>query len=339
MKRALLIGGTGTISTAVSRRLLEKGWELYLLNRGNRPLPEGARSLLADVNDEEAVLRQLGGLHFDMVADFIVFTPEQLERDIRLFAGRTDQYIFISSASAYQKPPVDPVITESTPLCNPYWEYSRNKAACEDLLLRAYRETGFPYTTVRPSHTYCERGVPVPLHGENGSFQVVERIRQGKKIIVPGDGTSLWTLTHSRDFAKGFCALAGNPRAIGNAFHITSDERLSWDQIVGLTARALGVEPRVVHIPTDALAALNPEWLGSLKGDKANSVWFDNSKIKREAPEFICTTPFAQGVQEALNTIYADTSLQKLDPVFDRWCDQTIERYEAALKSLPVYPA
>ena len=195
MRKALFIGGTGTISNAISKRCLEKGWELYLLNRGNHPLPAGAKSLCVDVNDEEKVRQLLGDLHFDVVADFIIFNVEQLERDIRLFSGRTDQYIFISSASAYQKPAVNPLITESTPLCNPYWEYSRNKAACEDRLMREYRENGFPFTVVRPSHTYSERKVPVPLHGNFGSFQVVERIRQGKKVIVPGDGTSLWTLT------------------------------------------------------------------------------------------------------------------------------------------------
>ena len=337
MKKALFIGGTGTISNAVSKRCLEKGWELYLLNRGNHPLPEGAKSLCVDVNDEEKVRYLLEDMHFDVVADFIIFTVEQLERDIRLFSGRTDQYLFISSASAYQKPPVNPLITESTPLCNPYWEYSRNKAACEDRLMKEYRENGFPFTVVRPSHTYSERKVPVPLHGNHGSFQVVERIRQGKKVIVPGDGTSLWTLTHSNDFAKGFCGLMGNPHAIGNAYHITSDERMTWDQIVRTTAQALGVEARIVHIPTDVLGRLNHEWVGSMMGDKSNSVWFDNTKIKREAPEFVCTTRFDEGVREALHTIYADTSLQKLDPAFDHWCDRVIAQYEAATETLPAF--
>ena len=336
MRKALFIGGTGTISNAISKRCLEKGWELYLLNRGNHPLPAGAKSLCVDVNDEEKVRQLLGDLHFDVVADFIIFNVEQLERDIRLFSGRTDQYIFISSASAYQKPAVNPLITESTPLCNPYWEYSRNKAACEDRLMREYRENGFPFTVVRPSHTYSERKVPVPLHGNFGSFQVVERI-QGKKVIVPGDGTSLWTLTHSNDFAKGFCGLMGNPHAIGNAYHITSDERMTWDQIVRITAQALGVEARIVHIPTDVLGKLNPEWVGSMAGDKSNSVWFDNTKIRRDAPEFVCTTRFADGVREALHTIYADASLQKLDPAFDDWCDRVIAQYEAAVETLPAF--
>lgn len=337
MRKALFIGGTGTISNAISKRCLEKGWELYLLNRGNHPLPAGAKSLCVDVNDEEKVRQLLADLHFDVVADFIIFNVEQLERDIRLFSGRTDQYIFISSASAYQKPAVNPLITESTPLCNPYWEYSRNKAACEDRLMREYRENGFPFTVVRPSHTYSERKVPVPLHGNFGSFQVVERIRQGKKVIVPGDGTSLWTLTHSNDFAKGFCGLMGNPHAIGNAYHITSDERMTWDQIVRITAQALGVEARIVHIPTDVLGKLNPEWVGSMAGDKSNSVWFDNTKIRRDAPEFVCTTRFTDGVREALHTIYADASLQKLDPAFDDWCDRVIAQYEAAVETLPVF--
>ena len=203
--------------------------------------------------------------------------------------------------------------------------------------MKEYRENGFPFTVVRPSHTYSERKIPVPLHGNHGSFQVVERIRQGKKIIVPGDGTSLWTLTHSNDFAKGFCGLMGNPHAIGNAYHITSDERMTWDQIVRATAQALGVEARIVHIPTDVLGRLNREWVGAMAGDKSNSVWFDNTKIKREAPEFVCTTRFDEGVREALHTIYADTSLQKLDPAFDEWCDRVIAQYEAAVEALPPF--
>lgn len=339
MKRALFIGGTGTISSAISKRCVEKGWELYLLNRGNRPLPQGAKALTVDIGDESAVLKLIGDMHFDVVADFIVFTVEQLERDIRLFSGRTEQYIFISSASAYQKPLVNPVITESTPLVNPYWQYSRNKAACETRLLEEFKNTGFPYTVVRPSHTYDERSVPMPVHGRGGSFQVVERIRQGKKVIVPGDGTSLWTVTHNSDFAKGFCGLMGNPHAIGNAYHITSDEHLTWDQIVTIVARALGVAPHIVHIPSDVLGALSEDFVGGLIGDKSNTVWFDNSKVKRDAPEFVCTTRFDTGVRQTLETIYADKSLQRPDPAFDAWCDAVIAQYEAATLALPHYEA
>lgn len=339
MKKALFIGGTGIISTEISKRCIEKGWQLYLLNRGNRPLPEGAISLKADINDEEAVKKLISGIHFDVVADFIVFTLDQLERDIRLFSGNTDQYIFISSASAYQKPLVDPVITESTPLVNPYWQYSRNKAACEDRLMKEFRENGFPFTTIRPSHTYCETGVPMPIHGKMGSFQILERIRQGKPVIVPGDGTSLWTVTFSRDFAKGFCGIMANPHAIGNAYHITSDEHLTWDQIVASTARALGVKPNIVHIPSDVIAKLYPDMLGGLIGDKSNTVWFDNSKIKRDAPEFVCTTRFDDGVRECIRTIYADKTLQVPDPAFDAWCDAVIEKYQAAVETLPAFEA
>ncbi len=339
MRKALFIGGTGTISAAITKRCVEQGWELYVLNRGNRPLPQGVKALTADVNDEQAVLGLMGDMHFDVVADFIVFTVEQLERDIRLFSGRTEQYIFISSASAYQKPLVDPVITESMPLVNPYWQYSRNKAACEARLLKEFVENGFPYTVVRPSHTYDERSVPLPVHGKNGSFQVVDRIRQGKKVIVPGDGTSLWTVTHNSDFAKGFCGLMGNPHAIGNAYHITSDEHLTWDQIVTSVAKALGVEPNIVHIPSDVLGALCDDFVGGLIGDKSNTVWFDNSKVKRDAPEFVCTTRFDAGVRQTLETIYSTPELQKPDPAFDAWCDAVIDQYEAAVKTLPHYEA
>ena len=339
MKKALFIGGTGTISMAISKLCVQKGWELYLLNRGNQPLPEGAISLKCDINDEEAVLKLIDGIHFDVVADFIVFTLEQLERDIRLFSGRTEQYIFISSASAYQKPLVDPVITESTPLINPYWQYSRNKAACEARLMKEFRENGFPVTIVRPSHTYDQRSVPMPIHGKNGSFQVIERIRQGKPVIVPGDGTSLWTVTHNSDFAKGFCGIMGNPHAIANAYHITSDEHLTWDQIVTITARAMDVKPNIVHIPSDVLAKLYPDMVGALIGDKSNTVWFDNSKIKRDAPEFVCTTRFDDGVRLCLDAIYADKALQQPDPAFDAWCDAVIEKYQAAMETLPAFEA
>lgn len=237
--KALFIGGTGTISTEISKRCVALGWELTLLNRGNakQRAPEGARLIQADVHDEDAVRRALGNERFDVAAEFVAYTPQEVERDIRLLEGRVGQYLFISSASAYQKPLSMPLITESTPLCNPYWEYSRNKAACEETLMRAYRERDFPVTIVRPSHTYCQRSVPVALHGAKGSYQVLCRMRQGKKIIIPGDGLTLWTVTHSRDFAVAFEGLMGNPQALGECFHITGDERLTWNQITP-TSRA-----------------------------------------------------------------------------------------------------
>ena len=335
--RALFIGGTGTISTDISRLCVKNGWELTLLNRGRSSalVPEGVRVLCADIHDEEAVKRVLGDETFDVVAEFIAFKPQHVERDIRLFAGRTKQYLFISSASAYQKPLASPWITESTPLHNPYWQYSRDKAACEDILLRAYHEQLFPVTIVRPSHTYCERKVPVALHGSKGSFQVMERMRQGKKVIVPGDGTTLWTLTHSRDFAVAFTGLMGNAHAVGNAYHITSDESMTWNQVYECVADALGVEPKLVHISSDTLAKLWPECMGGLWGDKSHTVLFDNSKIKRAVPEFCAKIRFDQGVKESVKYVYSHPELQVLDPEFDSWCDRVIEAYERMVDAMP----
>lgn len=339
MRKALFIGGTGTISMAITKLAAQRDWDLYLLNRGTRDqeLPKGVKVIKGNIGDEEATKKLLEGMEFDVVADFIVFGLDQLERDIRLFAGKTQQYIFISSASAYQKPLVDPVITEDTPLVNPYWGYSRNKALCEERLMKVFREDGFPFTVVRPSHTYDERSVPVGVHGKGGSYQVIERLRQGKKVIVPGDGTSIWTVTHNSDFAKAFLGLMGNPHAIGQAFHITSDERLTWDQMTKITAQAMGVEAKIAHIPSDVLAKLWPDYEGSLIGDKANSVWFDNEKIKRYAPDFVCTTPFAKGVRLALDYIDQHEECRKPDPEFDAWCDQVIAQYEDMVGKLPHY--
>lgn len=334
--KALFIGGTGTISTSVVARAMEKGWEVTLLNRGNRPLPEGAESLIGDIHDEEGVSRLLDGRYFDVVAEFVAFTPEDVQRDIRLFGGRCGQYIFISSASAYQKPVAGYPITESTPLANPYWAYSRNKAAAEETLMNAYGETGFPVTIVRPSHTYCDEKVPVAIHGNRGSWQVLRRIQQGKPVIIPGDGTSLWTMTHASDFAKGYVALMANPHALGNAYHITTDETMTWNQIHEVIAKALGTELKAVHIPSDLLALCGKQYdlEGALLGDKANTVIFDNTKIKREAPEFVCTTSMAAGITRAVQKAAAHPERQMLDPEFDAWCDRVIAHYEALCEAL-----
>ncbi|MBR3874865.1 MAG: SDR family oxidoreductase [Clostridia bacterium] len=337
--KALFIGGTGTISTEISKLCVQKGWDLTLLNRGNASsrVPEGARVLCADIHDEQAVASVLGDETFDVVADFIAFTPEHVERDIRLFTGKTQQYLFISSASAYQKPLSSPWITEGTPLHNPYWEYSRNKIACEDVLMKAYHDHLFPVTIVRPSHTYCERSVPVALHGTYGSYQVLERIRQGKKIIVPGDGATLWTVTHSRDFAVAFEGLMGNAHAMGEIFHITSDESLTWNQIYETIGRVLGKEVKMVHIASETLGMLSPEWVGALTGDKSNTVLFDNTKIKRAVPQFNASIRFDQGVREALDYIYSHEECQTPDPRFDAWCDEVIEKYESMIAGMPIY--
>ncbi len=331
--KALFIGGTGTISTAVTRLALQRGWDMTLLNRGNRPVPEGARSVVADIADERAVAAALQGERFDVVADFIVFDVEQARRDIRLFQGMTDQYFFISSASAYHKPPRGSVITESTPLHNPYWEYSRKKAACEDALMAAYRETGFPVTIVRPSHTYCERSIPVPIHGDKGGYQVLARMLAGKPVLVPGDGASLWTLTHSDDFAKAFVGLMGRREALGEAYTITSDEQLTWDQVVEVIARTLGVEARPYHIATDFLTACAPSYIGPMQGDKSNSVIFDCAKVKRLVPDFICTKPFDLGVKQAWDYIRSHEDCRVEDPAFDALCDRIIAAHEAGKRA------
>ena len=333
---ALLIGGTGTISMAITRLLAEKGWEVHLLNRGNRKaeVPQGVHWIQADISDEQAVAQILQGRHFDCVCEFIGFLPEQVERDIRLFEGKTSQYLYISSASAYHKPATDYRITEGTTLANPYWEYSRNKIACEEVLMKAYREHQFPVTIIRPSHTYDNRNVPLGVHGDKGSYQVIKRMLQGKPVIIHGDGTSLWTMTHNTDFAKGYVGLMGNPHAIGEAFQITNDETLTWNQIYAAIARVLGVELKAFHVSSEFLAATGKyDLLGSLIGDKANSVVFDNSKLKRAVPDFVPTVRFEQGIRDTIENIMAHPELQTEDPEFDEWCDKVIEVVENAKKA------
>ena len=335
--KALFIGGTGTISMAITRALAaHPDWELYLLNRGTRAqeLPAGVKCITADVGDEAQTREALEGMTFDCVCDFIAFVPEQLERDVRLFAGRTKQFMFISSASAYQKPLSDYRITESTPLHNPYWAYSRNKIACEEYLMKQYRENGFPVTIVRPSHTYDERNVPLGAHGANGSWQVLKRMLKGKPVIIHGDGTSLWTMTFNSDFAIGYTGLMGNRHAIGEAFQITGDETLTWNQIYATIADALGVELNARHVSSEFLAAvgdkLGYDFTGSLIGDKAVSVVFDNSKLKRAVPDMRTNVRFDQGVRIALDYVLSHPECQAEDPEFDAWCDRVIEAVEAA---------
>ena len=335
--KVLIIGGTGTISSAITRLLSQSGCELYLLNRGNRnkEFPSNVKTISVDINQEEEVNRLLGSLSFDTVCEFIGFTREHVERDYRLFKDRTKQYIFISSASAYQKPLTDYRITEATSLANPYWEYSRNKIACEDFLMEKYRSEGFPVTIVRPSHTYDERSIPLGVHGKMGSWQVVKRMMEGKPVIIHGDGTSLWTMTHNSDFAKGFVGLIGNPHAMGQAFQITSDETLTWNQIYQSIADALGVELHPYYVSSSFLASVGDfDFTGSLIGDKANSVVFDNTKLKRAVPGFCATKCFHQGVKETIDNLLSHPELQKEDPEFDAWCDRVILILEEAKQKL-----
>ena len=337
--KILLIGGTGTISSAITRQLAEGGHELWLLNRGNRKneVPANVRQVICDINDEAEVMRQTGAEVFDAVCEFIGFLPSQVERDIRLFTGRTRQYVYISSASAYNKPAASHVITEGTTLANPYWEYSRNKIACEELLMRTYRETGFPVTIVRPSHTYCERGVPVSVHGPKGSWQVLKRMMEGKPVLVQGDGSSLWTLTWNEDFARGFIGLLGNPKAIGEAFQIMSDEQLTWNQVYQSVANALGVTFKPYYVSSKFLAAVSPkayDFTGNLLGDKSVTVVFDCTKLKRAVPGFCATTRFDEGVRRCVAYLQSHPELQEEDPEFDAWCDRVIEVLEQAKQQI-----
>ena len=335
--KVLFIGGTGTISMAISRLLLSQGHTLYLLNRGSRNtgLSGDLIELKADINDEAAVAALISDLKFDVVADFIAFVPEQLERDYRLFREKTKQFIYISSASAYQKPLSDYRINEGTPLANPYWEYSRNKIAGEEYLMKLYREEGFPVTIVRPSHTYDERSIPLGAHGEKGSFSVIKRMLEGKPVIIHGDGTSLWTITHNSDFAKGFVGLMGNIHAIGEAVQITSDESVTWNQIYQISADALHVKLNAVHVASEFLDACSDyDFAGSLLGDKANTVVFDNSKLKRLVPGFTATVRADQGIRSTIEYVLSHPECQVEDPEFDDWCDRVIEALEEAKRKI-----
>ena len=331
--KVLFIGGTGNISLAVTQLAAARGIEVTLVRRGQRAaeMPEGVSTIVADIVDEATVAAALGDRHFDAVVDWIAFTPDQIERDIRLFRGRCNQFVFISSASAYQRPVGHYLITESTPLVNPYWQYSRDKIACEERLMLAYRDEGFPITIVRPSLTYGDTQIVLAVNSWQRSFTAIDRMRRGEKVIVPGDGSSLWCITHNSDFAKGFVGLLGHRQAIGHAFHITSDEMMTWDQFYRITAEAAGVEARIVHIASDFLGACDPGEIGSLTGDKASSVVFDNSKIKRFVPDYCATLPFAEGIQRTIDWFDADPARRVIDHEANARWDTIINAYESGL--------
>ncbi len=337
--KALFIGGTGTISMAIVKKLADDpSWEVWLLNRGNRKaeVPANVHQIVANIYDEAEAAKKLENLEFDVVSEFIAFDVKAVERDYRLFKGKTKQYIFISSASAYNKPAASYVITEGTTLANPYWEYSRNKIACEEFLMKKYREEGFPVTIVRPSHTYDERNVPLGVHGNKGFYQVIKRMLDGKPVIIHGDGSSLWALTFNTDFAVGYIGLMGNRHAIGEAFQITGDEILTWDQIYKTIAEALGVELKAYHVSSEFLSDVGAkcgyDFRGSLLGDKAVSVVFDNSKLKKLVPSMKTTIPFHKGVRIALDYVLSHPENYAEDPDFDRFCDKVIELVDKAKK-------
>lgn len=325
--KILFIGGTGIISSACTRLTVERGMDVCLLNRGQstRSIPASVEILTGDIRNKDIIKKILGIRTFDVVVDWIAFTPEHIDADLELFRDRTAQYVFISSASAYQTPPVLLPVTESTPLDNPFWAYSQAKIRCEERLIKAYREEGFPITIVRPSHTYDS--TLLPMHGH---YTIVNRMRTGKKVIVHGDGTSLWTLTHHRDFAKGFVGLLGNHHALGEIFHITSDEILTWNQIFEIVAKAAGAEARITHIPSELIAAFDPEWGAGLLGDKAHSMIFENTKIKRIVPDFAATIPFSQGAKEIMAWFDTDPARQIVNEGIDRLMDRIIAAYESA---------
>jgi nucleoside-diphosphate-sugar epimerase len=332
--KVLFIGGTGLISSACSELALQRGMELTILNRSvsnKYSVPDGAELLVADVHEDSMLLEALlRDRHFDVVVDWIAYTPDDIERDLRLFKGQVGQFVFISSASAYQKPVEHYLITEETPLENPFWQYSRDKIACEERLVRAYGRESFPVTVIRPSLTYGPSQIPLSVGSWRHPYTVIERMKQGKKIIVPGDGTSLWVLTWNGDFAKGLLGLFGRRAAIGETFHITSDEVLTWNQIYEETARAVGVEPHIVHIPADLITAYLPDETGGLIGDKIHSEIFDNNKIKRYVPDFSCDVTWAEGVRRSLAWFEADPARQTIDEAANQKWDQIIAAYEKA---------
>jgi len=333
LMKVLFIGGTGNLSYDCTLRALEMGYKVTHLNRGKRADKQLAQVELiqADVQDEAHIKDVLAHRTFDAVVDFIAYNPQEVERDIRLFAGKTAQYVFISTASAYRKPPLHPVITESTPLWNPYWEYSQKKIICEEILWRAWRDRAFPMTIVRPSHTYCREWIPTAW--TSSDFTVAARMLQGKEVVVQGDGTSLWTLTHSRDFAVGLVGLLGQPAAIGEAFTITGDEALSWDMIHHNLAAALGVEPRIVHVPSEFIARVSPELGPHFLGDKSYSVLFDNSKIKRLVPQFKTTIPFAQGIRESVAWYLENPERQRVNSQIDGIIEEVLRRWKRAMEA------
>jgi nucleoside-diphosphate-sugar epimerase len=329
--KILFIGGTGLISSACSELAVSRGIDLTILNRSKSaklPPPAGSHLLVGDIHGEISQLENvLAGKRFDAVVDWIAFTPEDIQRDLRLFKGKTGQFVFISSASAYQKPPAHYLITEETPLENPFWDYSRNKIACENLLMDEFRQHGFPATIIRPSLTYGVSQIPLCGASWQHPYTVIDRMKRGERIIVPGDGTSLWALTWNGDFAKGLVGLLGNPKAVGEAFHITSEEVLTWNQIYFETFAALDLEPNIIHIPSDLITAYNPNAVGDLIGDKINSSVFDNRKIRRFVPNFTCEVPWAVGVRRAIAWFEANPSRRTIDAQMNQTWDTTINAY------------
>jgi nucleoside-diphosphate-sugar epimerase len=338
--KVLFIGGTGLISQAVSKLAVERGIELYLFNRGQRDefVPEGVKVIRGDIRNQAETAETLKGYEFDAVVDWIAFTPDHVQTDIDLFTGKTKQYIYISSASAYQKPQKNYLITEETPVENPYWQYSRDKIACEQLLMKAYQNSGFPVTIVRPSHTYGDTMIPAVLNSWRHPWALADRIRNGLPVIIHGDGTSLWVMTHNSDFAKGFVGLLGHPEAIGEIIHITSDEVLNWNQIYDAIGKAVGVEPNVVHMSTDFITAFSPPGTtDGLIGDQAVSSVFDNSKIKRFVPDYHAVVPFSEGIKRTITWYEAHPERCTTDQEWSAFVDTLIQKHGTQAKPISTY--
>lgn len=333
--KALFIGGTGNISSQVSELAIKNGVDLYLFNRNKQIefIPEGAKIIQGDIRNEEEAAEKLKNHSFDVVVDWIAFNTEHVKTDLRLFKGKTKQYIFISTASAYQRPVENFIVTEETPLDNPYWDYSQNKIACERLLLEEYKNNGFPVTIVRPSHTYGDTFIPCIFNSKKSRWSVIERMKRGKPIIVPGDGTSLWVLTHNTDFAKAFVGLLGQEKAIGQAYHITSQDALTWDKIINILGETVGIKPKIIHISTDFITSCLPEWKGELYGDKINSVYFDNSKIKELVPEFKAEKPIKEGLKSTIEWYLNHPEHLWIDEEWDQTCDRLIAAHQAGIKA------
>lgn len=331
--KVLFIGGTGIISSAVSRLAVEKGIDLSVFNRGQHSefVPNGAKVIKGDIKDKDGLAEAIKGRTFDVVVDWLAYVPQDVEADIKIFKGNVGQYIFISSASAYQKPATHWLITESTPLANPWWQYSRDKIACEERLMAEYRESGFPVTIVRPSFTYGVNMIPAAINSWQKPWTLVDRMRKGKKVIIHGDGTTLWTMTHNTDFAKGFVGLLGNIQATGQAVHITSDEALTWRQISEAIAAAAGAKLNPVYITSEVICKFNLDLTGTLLGDKSWCAVFDNSKIKRLVPDYVATVPFAQGVRRSVEWFEADKSRCQVDDEHNKFIDRLIAAYEKAI--------
>ena len=334
--KVLFIGGTGLISTAASRLAVQQGIDLYLLNRGNRKsfVPEGAKVLHGDINNRQEMKALLENEYFDVVVNWIIFTPEDIERDIDYFSGKTNQYIFISTVATYQRPPVYYLLDESTPQHNPGWSYATNKIACEERLIKEYREQDFPMTIVRPSHTYGETSIPFAVTSGAHPWTLVDRILKGKKIIVPGDGTSLWTITHNTDFAKGLVGLLGNTQTLGHAFHVTSDEVKTWNQYLKVLGEAVGVEPKPIHMTSECISLFMPEFKAQLFGDASNSYVVNNSKIKSFVPGYIATTNFEQGIRQSISFYQNHPELQTIDDELNDKMDRAIASYEEFLAGI-----